>query len=90
MTSEELALILEQRRIFVGNVYIIGTIEYLLAQPSANHICLISLISGNRWRDPICVKDVSDISSAELLACLISPKSKTTPYIEFFANRTIK
>jgi len=40
--------------------------EHILAQPECNKVCLISLKSGNRWREPIKVKDPYSITDTEM------------------------
>lgn len=39
--------------------------EYILARCKPNILCLIGLQSGNRWEDPMNVKNCNDISQEE-------------------------
>lgn len=45
-----------------GNTY---TEVYILSQAYAYGVALICISSGNRWRDPIHVEDVKNISEGE-------------------------
>lgn len=39
--------------------------KYILAQTSEDRVCLINLSDGNRWNNPVHVKDVLNITSIE-------------------------
>jgi hypothetical protein len=41
--------------------------KYIIAQVEANKVCLISLINGNRWADPIEVKNIGSITEEEFI-----------------------
>ena len=47
----------------IGQKFSIGGVEYILAQPIANMVCLISLKGGNRFRDPTYVKEAHKVSA---------------------------
>src|SRR5687767_3438497 len=55
----------ESDTVKIGQFYAIDNEPYILAQPSPRQCCLINLIGGNRWNDPIPVVNVNAITQAE-------------------------
>lgn len=49
----------------IGDRYVNGDEEYILAQPTNHKVCLIDLTSGNRWDDPVKVVDLFAITEDE-------------------------
>lgn len=52
-------------RIAVGQRFTDCGIEYILAQVGEGMVCLISLVSGNRYAEPIEVGNITDITEME-------------------------
>jgi len=52
-------------RIAVGQRFTNYGVQYILAQTGENMVCLINLVSGNRYAEPIEVYDTTDITETE-------------------------
>lgn len=60
----------EENKIKIGQFYIIKGVgvtneKFFLCQVEASMVCLISIQTGNRWNDPVKVKDVFNITEEE-------------------------
>jgi hypothetical protein len=51
----------------IGNFYKVGEFEgpYLLAQVSHKRVCLVGLLSANRFTESVCVDDTQNITNNE-------------------------
>ena len=58
---------MKKNTIAIGQQYHLnGCGNYLLATPDGESVCLIHIASGNRFANPVQVKDRLDISKKEL------------------------
>jgi len=58
--------LLEKPRVHMGVRFIDDDEEYILAHLGNNLMSLINLKTGNRWKDPVKVEEITNVTNKEL------------------------
>lgn len=53
-----------QRFVYIGD-YFYNQGEYLLCSVGLHQVCLIHLYSANRWKDPVYVENINNLTEKE-------------------------